>query len=373
MAALDPRTLVALFAERGFGPFTGVPCSFLGPVISCLQSECAEQYLVANNEGEAVAIAAGACLAGKSPVVIMQNSGLGNAVNPLTSLCHTLRLPVLLLITWRGEPGRPDEPQHELMGRITDDLLTAMEIRHEALPTTAEQLRERLKAADEYMVRTGLPFAFVVSKGAIAPYRQQRPEPAEDPASAGLMSRAEAIGHTMRAIGDETLVVATTGKTARELERDWDCSRNLYVVGSMGCASSVALGVALHVPARQVVVLDGDGAVLMRLEAMATIGRIAPPNLLHIVLDNESYESTGGQPTGSAGIKFTEVAAACGYFAAVDVRTEDGLCRELDSQLSHVGPSLIRVRVAGGSDPKIGRPALAPPRSAARFRQVAIS
>ncbi|MFC9244936.1 phosphonopyruvate decarboxylase [Streptomyces sp. NPDC057136] len=379
-AALDPAKVVALFEEAGLGPFTGVPCSFLGPVISCLQDTRPDQYLIAANEGEAVAIAAGSRLAGRRPVVILQNSGLGNAVNPLTSLCHTLRLPVLLLVTWRGEPGSPDEPQHELMGRITPNLLTAMEIRNEILPQDEATLAERLLVADEHMRDTGLPFAFVVRKGAIAPYSSparsgQVPAAAPETrtgagAAGGYMLRSEAIAHVMRVVGERALVVATTGKTARELEHEWDRPGNLYVVGSMGCASSIALGVALHAPARQVVVLDGDGAALMRLEAMATIGRLGPPNLLHIILDNESYESTGGQPTGSAHLNFTEVAAACGYVQAAEVTGPEGLMAALEHQLLHVGPSLLRVRIASYSDPGLGRPALPPPASAARFQEM---
>ncbi|WP_078588787.1 MULTISPECIES: phosphonopyruvate decarboxylase [Streptomyces] len=362
--ALDAEEVVAAFRAAGFGPFTGVPCSYLGPVISCLESRHPDDYLIAANEGEAVAIAAGARLAGRRPVVILQNSGLGNAVNPLTSLCHTLRLPVLLLVTWRGEPGTPDEPQHELMGRITPGLLSAMDIRNELLPDTGELLAERLRAAAAHMDATGLPFAFVVPKGAVAPL----PRPPRQPSGDGsALLRSEAIGHVMRLVGDRALVVATTGKTARELERDQDRPGNLYVVGSMGCASSVALGVALHAPSRQVVVLDGDGAALMRLEAMATIGRTAPPNLLHVVFDNGAYESTGGQPTGSAHVDFAAVATACGYRHAADVTTAEGLAQALSRQPAGDGPSLLRVHVAPYSDPGLGRPALPPPASAARF------
>ncbi|MEU7550904.1 phosphonopyruvate decarboxylase [Streptomyces sp. NPDC044571] len=372
-SAIDPAALVRTFRAAGLGPFGGVPCSFLGPVISCLQREHPEDYLIAANEGEAVAVAAGARLAGRLPVVVLQNSGLGNAVNPLTSLCHTLRLPLLLLVTWRGEPGRPDEPQHELMGRITPDLLTAMDIRHEPLPPDETRLAERLAVAVDHMTATGLPYAFVVSKGAVAPYR---PEPtAAGPAAASApaapMLRAEAIGEVMRTVGGRPVpVVATTGKTARELERDWDRPENLYVVGSMGCASSVALGVALERPREHVVVLDGDGAALMRLEAMAAIGRLQPPRLVHVLFDNAAYESTGAQPTGSASVDFAGVAAACGYPRTADVSDSDGLRAALDGSLSGAeGPWLIRVRIAPGSDPRLGRPALSPPLSAARFQK----
>ncbi|MFI2641573.1 phosphonopyruvate decarboxylase [Streptomyces sp. NPDC018610] len=363
-APLDPSEAVRLLRAEGYGPFTGVPCSYLGPVISCLQEEFPGEYLIAANEGEAVAIAAGAQLAGRRPVVLLQNSGLGNAVNPLTSLCHTLRVPVLLLVTWRGEPGRPDEPQHEVMGRITPSLLTSMEIRNEVL--SGDRLAQRLRAAGRHMEETGLPFAFVVPKGTFA-----RRAAAPGPRPGGTMLRRDAVAEVVRAVGDSSLIVATTGKTARELEADWDRPENLYVVGSMGCASSVALGVALQARSRQVVVLDGDGAALMRLEAMAAIGRLAPTNLLHVLIDNEAYESTGGQPTGSGQVNFTEIAAACGYRAAREVSSAEGLRSALERQLSYAGPALLRVRVAPGSDPGLGRPALAPPASAERFRKAA--
>ncbi|WP_051888220.1 phosphonopyruvate decarboxylase [Streptomyces seoulensis] len=364
---LAPSAVVDLLRDRGFGPFTGVPCSFLGPVITCLETEHPQDYVIAANEGEAVAIAAGARLAGRSPVVILQNSGLGNTVNPLTSLCHTLRLPVLLFVTWRGRPGSPDEPQHELMGEITPGLLTTMGIRNELLPDDPARFAERLDAAAEHMAATGLPFAFVVPKGAIAPYPKHTAEPAA--CRPELMLRAEAISQVVEAMDPGTLLVATTGKTARELERDFDRPENLYVVGSMGCASSVALGVALYAEGRPVAVLDGDGAALMRLEAMAAIGRRQHTGLTHILLDNEAYESTGGQPTASAGVDFCAIATACGYRATYDVSDAGELRSAVRRAQRDGGPQLIRVRIAPGSDPRLGRPALRPPQSAARFME----
>lgn len=362
--ALEASAVAGLFVDAGFGPFTGVPCSFLGPLISALEAEHPDAYLAAANEGEAVAIAAGSRLTGRRPVVILQNSGLGNAVNPLTSLCYTLRLPVLLLITWRGEPGHQDEPQHQLMGAITPELLSSMRISHEEFPATATEVGPALARAILHMDRTGLPYAFLVHKGALAPYARTR---GDTPAAATSMLRAEAIRTVVDTAAADTLVVATTGKTARELERDRDRATNLYVVGSMGCASSIGLGVALGAPERDVVVLDGDGAALMRLEAMATIGRQAPERLLHVVLDNESYESTGGQATFSADVDFCAVALACGYSTAAEVADVAGLRTASERARAAPGPHLLRVRIRPGSDPSLGRPALAPPQAAARF------
>jgi phosphonopyruvate decarboxylase len=293
----------------------------------------------------------------------MQNSGLGNAVNPLTSLCHTLRIPLLLLVTWRGEPGCADEPQHRLMGAITTELLTAMQVRHEVLPLVQEEIRPALRRARVHLAEAGLPYAFVIPRGSL---RQASRDP-QDERGDDRMLRAEAIGEVVRAVGLAACYVATTGKTARELERDWDAPNNLYVVGSMGCASSVGLGIALGTPDRRVVVLDGDGAALMRLEAMATIGRLRPANLMHVILDNETYESTGGQPTGSAAVDLRSIALACGYRTGTEVRDTCGIADAVARGQGSPGPHLIRIRVRPGSDPALGRPSMAPPDARARF------
>ncbi|MFB7560521.1 thiamine pyrophosphate-dependent enzyme [Streptomyces brevispora] len=242
-----------------------------------------------------------------------------------------------------------------------------MDIRNELLPDDPEVFAERLDEAAAHMAATGLPFAFIVPKGAIAPYSKPA-VPAAEPAPP-LMRRAEAIGEVVRVMDPRTLLVATTGKTARELECDWDRPENLYVVGSMGCASSVALGVAMHTDDRPVAVLDGDGAALMRLEALTTIGREAGTDLCHILLDNESYESTGGQPTASAGVDFCAVATAVGYRAVSDVSDARSLREAVLRAQRDGGAQLIRVRIAAGSDPNLGRPALRPPQSAARFME----
>jgi phosphonopyruvate decarboxylase len=362
-APLDPVTVTRGLLDEGFGPFLGVPCSVLGPMITVLQSGYPDEYLITANEGEAVAIAAGAHLAGRRPVVLMQNSGLGNAVNPLTSLCHTLRIPVLLLITWRGGPGSADEPQHRLMGAITTGLLTAMQVHHEVLPLVQEEVVPALRRARTHLTEVGLPYAFVVPRGAL---RQPGRKP-RDQRDDGHMLRAEAIGEVVRTAGPAACYVATTGKTARELERDWDAPNNLYVVGSMGCASSVGLGIALGTPDRQIVVLDGDGAALMRLEAMATIGRLCPANLTHVILDNEAYESTGGQPTGSAAVDLCGIALACGYRTGAEVRDARGIADAVTRGRGSPGPHLIRIRIRPGSDPALGRPSITPPDARARF------
>jgi phosphonopyruvate decarboxylase len=317
-----------------------------------------------------VAIAVGIQLTGGRPCVFLQNSGLGNAVNPLTSLCHALAVPVLLIIGWRGEPDVRDEPQHELMGRITEPVLSAMEIAHRKMQTDEGLLEQQVSDAVAYMDRTLLPFALLVPKGTLSPLEGGPVRNSGVAHRPNGMRRDDAIGVILSHIDRESVVVSTTGKTSRELERDWDRPRNLYVVGSMGCASSIALGVALGAcKSRPVVVLDGDGAALMRLEALTTIGRMAPANLLHIVLDNGVHDSTGGQPTGAEAVDLIGIAQACGYTSAFEASDRVQLKEIVSSLRFCEGPVFVRVDIVPGADSQLGRPALGPRDSAQRFRE----
>jgi phosphonopyruvate decarboxylase len=372
---------LAYMAEQGFGPFIGVPCSFLKPFINYVIEHNGSEYIAANNEGEAVAIASGAWLAGRKPVVMFQNSGLGNAVSPLTSLNYVFHIPLLLITTWRGEPGTKDEPQHELMGRITCPLLDCLGIPHELFPEEDDQLEPRLSKAIGTLESTRLPYALVMRKGAVSGFSLKAGSgggsvgigsgrtPQSEPAAASLMLRSQAVERIADTADPSSLLIATTGGTARELCIARDRAANFYVVGSMGCASSLALGVAMQAPGRPVVVLDGDGAALMRLEAMVSVGHFKPSNFVHIVLDNEVYDSTGGQKTLSGSVDFPAVALACGYQTAASASSAEGLEGFLRRAQTAAGPHLIHVKIRPGSDPNLGRPSLSPPEMAARFRQ----
>ncbi len=238
----------------------------------------------------------------RGPVVMLQNSGLGNLVNPLASLNYIFRIPVLLIITLRGEPGRKDEPQHELMGQTTGALLDLLKVEHEWFPESDDDVDVRIGHAVSRMQETGLPYAFILRKDVVDEYsprarRSSAARPARHAAasvSAGRIPVRSEASAIIADIASESLIVATTGKTGRELFEYRDRPNHFYMVGSMGCASSFALGVARE-SSESVVVLDGDGAALMRLEAMASIGHQAPSRFVHVVLDNESYESTGGR------------------------------------------------------------------------------
>ncbi|WP_426955121.1 phosphonopyruvate decarboxylase [Muricoccus radiodurans] len=361
--------------RAGFDFYTGVPCSFLTPLINGVLSSPALAYVGAASEGEAVAIASGAWLAGRQTVVMCQNSGLGNAVNPLTSLNHPFRIPTLFLTTWRGEPGIPDEPQHEIMGQITQDLIALMRLEQAPFPPARQALGPALAHAVERMEATGLPYAFVVRKDDVAdtPLNQApRPLPPpgrrEDfPAEGDRPSRAAVLEHFLALVPDEAGVIATTGKCGRELFTLADRPQHLYQVGSMGGASGMGLGVALN-SRRPVVVLDGDGAALMKLGTFATVGAYAPSNLIHVVLDNGVHDSTGGQATVSASVDFAMVALACGYRYGASCASLDGFEAAFRAALASGGPALIHLRIAPGSMAKLGRPTVKPADVARRFR-----
>jgi phosphonopyruvate decarboxylase len=358
---------------RGFDFYTGVPCSFLTPLINGVLSDRALRYVGAASEGEAVAIAAGAWLAGRRTVVMCQNSGLGNAVNPLTSLNAPFRIPTLFVTTWRGQPGLADEPQHEVMGQITHDLIRLMGLPLEDAPNTDEAVGPAFDRAAAAMEASGAPFAWVLKKGDIAdtllnqPPQTARPAGRRDRFERGgaRVRREQALARVLELTDARTAIIATTGKCGRELFTLADRPQHLYQVGSMGGASGMGLGVALNTE-RPVVVLDGDGAALMKLGALATIGAYAPTNLVHIVLDNGAHDSTGGQQTVSASVDFAAVALDCGYAYAASCDDLDGFAQAWAA--AKAGPSLIHLRIAPGSMEKLGRPTVTPAEVARRFK-----
>ncbi|MEP1030559.1 MAG: hypothetical protein ABJI62_12740, partial [Alphaproteobacteria bacterium] len=272
---IDADDFLTPLRARGFDFFTGVPCSFLTPLINKVVGGATGggnvrlDYVPAASEGEAVAIASGAWLAGRGTVVMFQNSGLGNAVNPLTSLNHPFRIPSLVVTTWRGAPGLKDEPQHEVMGEITPDLLDVIRIPHLPFPTEAGSVEPALKVAQSYMDAENLPFAFIMEKGSVADDGlEATPLPAPDMGPVAdlftggdLPGRMRSMEAVLSVLPDDAGIIATTGKCGRELFTIEDRKQHLYQVGSMGGAAGMGLGAALNVTS-PIVVFDGDGAAL---------------------------------------------------------------------------------------------------------------
>jgi phosphonopyruvate decarboxylase len=372
---ITAEAFMAEASAAGFDFYTGVPCSYLTPLINGVLSNRALRYVGAASEGEAVAIAAGAWLAGRKPVAMCQNSGLGNMVNPLTSLNAPFAIPTLLVTTWRGRPGEPDEPQHVVMGEITHDLLGLMGIAHAAFPNTEAEIAGRLQAAVAAMDETQLPFAFVMAKGDVADTALDQPPRAlpapgrrADYRTGGTRpTRVAALERFLALTDDATAVIATTGKAGRELFTLADREQHLYQVGSMGGASGMALGVALNTDKR-VVVIDGDGAALMKLGSFATIGAEAPANLIHLLLDNGVHDSTGGQATVSASVDFAAVALACGYGYAASCDDLAGFEQGWREATTVGRPAMIHLRIAAGSMATLGRPTVTPQAVARRFK-----
>jgi phosphonopyruvate decarboxylase len=384
---LEAREFVEAARARGFRWYAGVPCSYLTPFINYVLQDPALRYVSMANEGDAVALAAGITLAGDGrggggrAIAMMQNSGLGNAVSPLTSLTWTFGLPQLLIVTWRGQPGVADEPQHALMGPITPNMLDIMQISWELFPTEAAQLAPALERALSHMNATGRPYALLMQKGSVAhtdlgvvapPVVAQGPATRvtvrrDAPAPAQRPSRQEALRAVVANTPEgETVLLASTGFCARELYAIADRANHLYMVGSMGCVTPLALGLALARPDLKVIALDGDGAALMRLGALATVGACAPRNLWHLLLDNGAHESTGGQATVSATVAFADVAAACGYGSCLDTDSVAQLAPWLQRQ---GGPHFARLLTRTGTPQDLPRPKVTPLQVRARFMQ----
>lgn len=372
------ETFVRALRQAGLRLFSGTPCSYLTPLINRVIDSPEAEYVGAANEGDAVAIAAGAELGGRPGVVLFQNSGLGNAVNPLTSLTATFRIPVLVIATWRGQPGRPpDEPQHELMGHITPALLGLMGIPHEEVHEDEDLLAPLLDRALGHMREQRTPFALILKHGTVGPcVLQSQPDPArafrlKSLPPAGALGERSGQDDVLRAVQESVApadaVLATTGYTGRALCALEDRPNQLYVVGSMGCVSSLGLGLAKAQPRRRVVVLDGDGAVLMRMGALATLGHERPPNLVHVLLDNGVHDSTGGQATVSSSVDLAAVAAACGYPRVLRVERLDELRLALREDSKTL--TFLHVRTRPRTCHKLPRPEMTPAQVAERFRR----
>jgi phosphonopyruvate decarboxylase len=361
---LESRAVFEAFRAAGVAAFYGVPDSLLKDFCGFVSDELPpEQHVIAANEGAAVALATGRFLGGGGlSCVYLQNSGLGNTVNPLLSIAdrEVYSVPMLLLIGWRGEPGRKDEPQHVKQGRVTPALLDAMEIPCETLDAGSADFAACIARLADLARAERRPVALLCREGTFAKYKIKTPA-----AHASDLSREAAIAEIVARLPREARVVATTGKISRELyehrQREGSgAGRDFLTVGAMGHASQIALGLCFARPDLPVVCLDGDGAALMHLGGFALIGARAPANLLHVVLNNGAHESVGGQPTVALQTDLCGVARACGYPVAVSVADGAGLRAALADAAHGAGLRFIEVRVANGSRADLGRPRSTP-------------
>lgn len=360
---IAPDALYTCFVNQGISMFAGVPDSLLKDFCAYVTEHSpAERHIITANEGGAVGVAAGHYLAtGEHSLVYMQNSGLGNAVNPLLSLAdrEVYSIPMLLMIGWRGEPGVRDEPQHVKQGRATLELLDVMGIPY-VLMDAHSDWKQSVSEAIRTMRDTSAPVALVVRKGTFESYRL---EADRDPS--GGLTRERAIELLLDNVSGSEVVVATTGMASRELfelrvARGEGHGRDFLTVGSMGHSSQIALGIAISRPERSVVCLDGDGSVLMHSGALAIIGQLAPSNFKHVLINNGAHDSVGGQPTAGDMVDFLGLAKACGYQFVINAGDEEAVTSSL-KQLQRVsGPALLEIKVGKGARGDLGRPTSSP-------------
>lgn len=363
---IDGKAFIAAMKSFGIAFYAGVPDSLLAPLIEEFSALSADQHVISANEGSAVALAAGHFLAtGKTGAVYLQNSGLGNAINPLLSLTaeEVYSIPILLIIGWRGQPGSKDEPQHAKQGAINEALLRSLEIPYYIVDKDCK-IEELEEFTAEQLSKPKMgPFALLVSKGSFSKSTgglniKEKEKVAE------LPTREAAIACVVASLTGSCLFVASTGKIGRELYefrktsgQNNDC--DFYCVGSMGHANQVALGLAMRRP-ELVVCLDGDGAALMHLGNLASVASLAPSNFLHIVLNNRAHESVGGQATAAPSLDFASLGSALGYKSAVRAASSQQIREVLSAFSPEDGPMLLEIQVQNNSRDDLSRPSETP-------------
>jgi len=380
---LDPELFFRALLGAGVTGLAGVPCSILNHLTLEAEASPDIDYIPASVEGEAVSAAAGMWLGGGLGAAMMQNSGLGNAVNPLASLSIPYEIPVLMIVSWRGEPGKKDAVHHYPMGAATQGIFELLGIPATVLREDSD-LERCVTDAVAYMRKERKPAALVVPRGLFQKGGGEgdaRPAPilaqeAGDRDAApqrfgggALPSRSEVLAAWLERY-PEDLAVSTTGFMSREVSAQGAVDRHFPMQGSMGFAAAIGLGLARRVPQHAVHVLDGDGALIMRLGSLATVGALAPRRLIHLVVDNGTYASTGGQLTVSPGVDFPLAALACGYRVAGSCRGADGLAPALDwvAREAGEGPLLLQVAVSEAEAEGLARPVLSPQEIALAFR-----
>ena len=362
--AISPEEFYNELASHGVELFTGVPDSLLKEFCLCVDDRMSkEQHIITANEGNAIALACGHYLAKQSiPLVYMQNSGLGNAINPLLSLCDpdVYSIPMLLLIGWRGEPGVKDEPQHLKQGKIQIELLKTMDIPYEIISKDSQDFKSKISKCIDTAKGENRPTALLIKKGTFDKYGKT--VSAEEDQS---MKREEALEIILDNLDDNTIVVSTTGKTSREIfeireKNNQSHEQDFLTVGSMGHCSSIALGIALAKPHRQVVCIDGDGAMLMHLGSLTSIADMKPKNFSHILMNNKVHESVGGQSTAAKNINLSKVVNSLGVSKMFFAESPNELKQKIGEFLSNSELTFLEVKIQPGSRDNLGRPTKTP-------------
>ena len=358
---MDPKAFFNTLCSRDFNRFFGVPDSLLSSLCAYIDDNAISgHHVICANEGNAIAMAAGHYLGTRNAAVVyMQNSGLGNAINPLVSIAHSevYQIPMLLIIGWRGEPGSKDEPQHVKQGQITPDQLDLLNIPYITVDKSDDP-DDVINWAQDKLVANSSPVALLVKKGCFDPYKTHKKA-----LTLSSMTREMALNEILTLV-DGCSIISTTGKTSREVfelrAKRGEQQRDFLMVGGMGHTSSVALGLLLGRPDLKVVCIDGDGSTLMHMGALPIIGSLPATNFIHVILNNSAHESVGGQPTVAGQLDFRSISTSCGYrqFYSVSSLNELNECWSLLSNT--VGPIMIEVKITIGSRSDLGRPTSTP-------------
>ncbi len=360
---IDPDKFLDAFLDQRINYFTGVPDSLLASLCASIQNRIPiENHVIAANEGSSIALATGHFISSGNPgLVYMQNSGLGNAVNPLLSLAdrEVYAIPMVLVIGWRGEPGKKDEPQHVKQGIVTPEMLELMNIPYKVIDADTQDYAEIIRETVNKSLSSSGPMALLVRKGTFK--KQQLKQKYQD----FELSRENAIRSILDKAMPDTIIVSTTGKTSRELYEHRESkkeghSKDFLTVGCMGHAISIAMGIASNEKNLDVLCIDGDGSTLMHMGSLAIVGNSKLTNLTHILINNGAHESVGGQPTVAFDVSLTKVAEACGYKYVKSVRGKEDLSQELELMRSLSGPKFIEIRVKMLSRSDLGRPKESP-------------
>jgi len=362
--SIKPAEFFDQLSNHGIEFFTGVPDSLLKEFCLCIDY-CipSDRHIITANEGNAIGLAAGYYLAQKSlPLVYMQNSGLGNAINPLLSLCDpdVYSIPLIVMIGWRGEPGVKDEPQHIKQGKIQLELLNVMDIPYEIISKDDYQFGLKVANAVNIAKNKKTPVALLIKKGTFDKFKNDNQH-----SDIQGMNREEALEIILDNLDEDAIIVSTTGKTSREIfeireKRKESHEKDFLTVGSMGHCSSIALGIAIAKPNRKILCIDGDGAMLMHLGSLTSIGAIKPKNFYHILMNNKVHESVGGQETAAKNIDLYKIVSAIGSSSLFKAATSDDLQERIREFLKCPGPSFLEVKIKPGSRKNLGRPTIQP-------------
>jgi len=374
---LNPKDIYETFKEEKIDFFTGVPDSLLKDICAYITDNTPkENNIIAANEGNAIGIATGYHLAtNKVALVYMQNSGLGNTINPLISLADkkVYSIPMLLMIGWRGEPGKKDEPQHMKQGEVTKEILETVGIKYDILSDDIHKARDQIKKANKITIEEQVPYALIIKKDLFEEYKLKNKVK-----SSNEMKREEALEYILKNLNSNEIIVSTTGKTSREVyeireKYNQNHEKDFLTVGSMGHTSSIALGINLANNERKIVCIDGDGSFIMHMGAIAIIAQNAKKNFKYIIINNGSHESVGAQPTVGFDIDIPAISKAVGFKNVYSVDTLDKLNEKFNDFINNEKNSVLEIKVKIGAREDLGRPKTTPIENKELFKNYIIN